>query len=284
MSYKEVQNDKIKASLIKVEALQKEYEVTLQQYEEAVKNYIKILQSGSNNASNKYTALKGRAWWGNRALREGSVANKRECESMCANDAKCSGATFNPVKRYCWTRKGDGTLSVGETNDYALLPSQKSALIIMKSLNNKLLDINSKITSELKNVNPEVMQQIKSRNNKHQKLKKSYNDLLEQKMEMERQLKEYNSIDQENENKILYVNQQSLSLRFWGLITALIILFTIRRMYGSDFLPLSIIIWFVIILILIILTFNLSSPSGFAMWFVALIAIILMNMGHIPTP
>jgi hypothetical protein len=31
---------KIKASLIKVEALQKEYEVTLQQYQEAVKNYI----------------------------------------------------------------------------------------------------------------------------------------------------------------------------------------------------------------------------------------------------
>ena len=48
-SIKEIQNDKINSALIKLETLQKEYEVTLQQYQEAGKNYITALQSNDNN-------------------------------------------------------------------------------------------------------------------------------------------------------------------------------------------------------------------------------------------
>ena len=47
MDYKEIQNDKMKSALIKVEALQKEYEVILQQYQEAGKNYINSLQTAN---------------------------------------------------------------------------------------------------------------------------------------------------------------------------------------------------------------------------------------------
>ena len=56
-SYNEIENDKLKTVLIKVEALQKEYEVTLQQYQESGKNYISALEIGTNNdfiSSQKY--------------------------------------------------------------------------------------------------------------------------------------------------------------------------------------------------------------------------------------
>ena len=36
MDYNEMKNDKLQEAIIKVETLQKEYEVTLQQYQEAV--------------------------------------------------------------------------------------------------------------------------------------------------------------------------------------------------------------------------------------------------------
>ena len=136
MDYKEIQNDNIQSILIKIQTLQKEYEVVLQQYQEAGKNYINALQ---NNEPNIYTALKGKTWWGNGSVAEGEVSTQEECENMCINTDNCSGATFNPVKRYCWSRKGDGGISIGVDDDYALVPQQKASLLIMKELNNRLL-------------------------------------------------------------------------------------------------------------------------------------------------
>lgn len=281
MDHTEIQSDKIKASLIKVEALQKEYEVTLQQYQEAVKNYIAALQSTSTV---QFTALKGRTWWGTGGVNEGAANTKEECETMCANSSNCSGATFNPVKRYCWTRSGDNSITAGETDDYALVPKQKAALNIMKTLNDKLLSINEEISNELKNVNPEVEEQMREKQIKQQELNKSYQSLLEQKIEVEQQLQEYYSIEQENENQSLYANQQSTTMRFWVLITAIIILITIKKMYGSDNPPLSVTIWFLILIILIILTYSLNSPAGFVTWFVLILVVILMKTGNLPRP
>ena len=276
MDYKEIQNDDIQASLIKVKTLQKEYEVILQQYQEAAKNYISYLQ---NSDSSNYTALQGRTWWGIEGINESSAETQAECENMCASDEKCSGATFNPVKKYCWTRTGDGSLSAGLDDDYALIPQQKSALIVMKGLNDQLLSINEQITNELKKSNPYIQQQSQEKNMQQQKLSESYQKLLEQKMEMEKQLQEYYSIEQDYDNQSLYVNQQTVSMRFWVLITCLILLVTFNKMYGSESPPIAITLWLLIIIVLIVLTYSLSSPAGFAMWFIVLLAAILMKRG-----
>jgi hypothetical protein len=288
-SYNEIENDILKAVLIKVETLQKEYEVTLQQYQEAGKNYISALEMGSTNIdtntnTNKtedFISLKGRSWWGTKGLKEGTVETEDDCKNMCASQNNCSGATFNPVKHYCWTRSGDSSISVGRDNDYALVPKQKAALIVMKRLNEILLAINEKIRSELTNIKPEIEEQLNEKNEKQQQLNDSYQRLLEQKVEMERQLQEYNTINEEVENQGIFTSQQNVSLRFWVLITCLVLLVTLKRMVGSDSLPISITIWFFIIIILIVLTYSLSTPSGFMMWFLLLLGIILIKTGNL---
>lgn len=281
MDYKEINNDKMKEALIKVETLQKEYEVTLQQYQEAVNNYIITLQTNTSNTDNqvKYTVLKGRSWWGLKGVSEGTVDTQEECETMCSNADKCSGATFNPVKRYCWTRTGEGEISAGSDTDYALIPKQKDSLRIMKVLNDRLLKINSEISKELTNVNPSIKEQLQENNIKKEQLNKSYTALLEQKMEMEKQLQAFYSIEEENTNSNLYVNQENISMRVWILITCLIILFTLRKMYGTVNMPISTMIWAIIILI--ILTFSLSTPSGFLLWFIFLVFMMLVKLGYI---
>lgn len=284
MSYNDIQKDKIQATLIKVEALQKEYEVNLQQYQEAGKNYITVLQEATTDTSKiNFTALKGRTWWGTGRLTEGTVNTREECENMCANSDKCSGATFNPVKRYCWTRSGDSSITVGRNDDYALITEQKAALSNMKYLNEKLLDLNNKITNELQNIKPEVKEQYEEKNQKHQELKMSYFKLLDQKIELDKQLQEYYSIEQEESNQSIYVNQQNISLRLWVLITCIIVLFTLKRVVGSVYLPISITIWLLIIILLIILTYSLSTPSGFFIWFVLLLIVFLMKTGNLPS-
>lgn len=255
-SINEIQNDKIKSILMKVETLQKEYEVTLQQYQEAGKNYITSLQTTSSNTS-IFTALNGRTWWGTSGLSEGNVNSQEECEDMCANSPECSGATFNPVKKYCWTRTGDVGISAGTDTDYALITQQKADLSVMKTLNERLLEINKEISVALQSINPEVREQYKEKNQKQQELNSSYNHLLEQKLEIDKQLQEYYSIDQEENNQTIYANQQNVLYRFWVLITCLVLLITIKKMIGSKFPPISITIWLLIIIILIILTYSL---------------------------
>lgn len=361
-SYKsidEMQNDKINSVLIKVEALQKEYEVSLQQYQEAVNNFITNLQNVESNPcanyrgdstgisqkcyekiwadqgctnlqsvnaysdwakaqtldtlvndsflwatltsdthrkgcygestnyttntsptypnTNIFSALKERTWWGTTGLKEGTVSTQQECEDMCANTTQCSGATFNPVKRYCWTRSGDSAITAGKDDDYALITQQKESLSTMKYLNQRLLDLNQEITNELQNINPQVEQQYDEKNTKQQQLSSSYNSLLEQKIALDKELQEYYSIGEEENNQSIFVNQQSFSYRFWLLITCLILLFMIYQLYGAESPPVSNIIWLLIIIVLIILTYTLSSPSGFVMFFVFLLVIFLIK-------
>jgi hypothetical protein len=275
MGYNEIQNENLQEAIIKVEALQKEYEVTLQQYEESSNNYINTIDS--QDGSNTFVALKGRTWWGSSGLKEGSVETQNECESMCSADAKCTGATFNPVNKYCWTRGGDGKLAPGEDEDYALLTRQNAALGLTNSLNDKLISINTKINNLLKEIEPYVDKEKQEVNTKHEQLDDSYKKLLDNKIAMEKQLQDYYSIEQQNEIQTLFVNQKNTLLRFWVLITCLVLIFTIRKIYGAETLPFSIIFWLLVVIIMIILTYSLSSPSGFMMLLIIGLAIFIMK-------
>jgi len=277
------QNDKIQQALINIEALQKEYEITLQQYQEAVQNYISTLQNTSSNSTTQFTALSGRSWWGTSGLKEGQVADQAECENMCAASSTCTGATFNPVRKYCWSRTGDGTLTVGTDTDIALIPQQKSDLIVMKGLNDKLISLNERMASDWKDIEPEIKVQNANKNQKQDQLNSTYQTLLEEKQEIDKQLEEYYSIYQENEEQGLYANQENISYRFWILLTILVIIVTLRKMLGKS-VTMSAIIWLFIIYALIIFTFTLSYPAGFAIWLLVLLAIILMKTGIMPSP
>lgn len=286
-SYKsidEMQNDRIKSVLIKVEALQQEYGVTLQQYQEAINNFITTLQTEPKTEPDRLTALQGRTWWGVKGLEEGTVSTQKECEDMCLNSSKCSGATFNPVKRYCWTRSGDSFITAGRASDYALITEEKAAISIMKYLNIRLLDLNQKITNELQNINPEIELQYNDKNAKQQQLTASYNTLIEQKMALDNELQEYYSIEEDKNNQTIFVNKENFLYRFWLLITCLILLLTIHQFFSSEFPPIYIIIWLIIIIVLISLTYILSSTSGLVMWSVFLLAIFLIKTGNLSTP
>jgi hypothetical protein len=218
--------------------------------------------------------LAGRTWWGTNGLTEGPANSQEECETMCANSDQCSGATFNPVKKYCWTRTGESDITVGQDSDYALITKQKEALSIMKYLNDRLLSLNDEIAYEFKNINPEVKEQYEDKQQKQQQLNASYSQLLEQKGELETQMREYNSLSEKESNQSTYVVQQNMSYNFWVLIAGLVLFITIKRMIGVAVSPISISIGFIIILLLVMLSYNLSTPAGFLVWFGFLVAII----------
>ena len=173
---------------------------------------------------------------------------------MCLNNSKCSGATFNPVKRYCWTRQGDAPLSAGIDDDYALIPQQKAALINMKTLNEKLLALNTQITDELRNSSSNTELSNKENAIKQEQLTKSFDDLSNQKYVMEKHLAEYYSLEQDYNNQSLFVNKKSMSMKVWTILAAIILIITLKNMYSPDSPPIFFTAFLIIIIVMIIFT------------------------------
>ena len=238
-------------SIIKLETLEKEYTLILSQYEEAYNNYTQTIQDTSNN----FIALNGRTFWGNAGLKEGPASSQAECESMCLSDQTCSGATFSTEKRYCWTRSGDGNTNIGTDSDIALLPKIKQNLNILKNLNQRLLNINTNINTELDKIYPIAQEENNLKNKKQQELKTSYTGLLKQEMELDQMTKEYQNIEAELDNNIIYVNQQNTILKFWVLFALILLAIIIKQFLGINGTPG---ILFLIFSLIVIIIFTLN--------------------------
>jgi hypothetical protein len=227
----------------------------------------------------EFAELPGRTWWGTYGLKEGTAETKDDCKSMCAEDSNCTGATFNPVKRYCWTRGGDGAVSAGQPDDNALIPKLKSVMIILNGLNNKLMDINKELRAETKKINPVLKQEKQENEEKQQKFDQYYNDLSDDKIEMAKLLNEYNSVDSDLNNQTLIVDQQTLSYRLWFLLTFILVLITFKKMTGVSESPsINKIINGILVLSILMLIFTLSKPSGFASLGLVIILLIFYKL------
>jgi hypothetical protein len=246
-----------------------------------VETFSNIELEGSNNNNNnkknsegEYVALKGKAWWGENKLDEGDAETQEECEAMCSNDKSCSGATFNPVKKYCWTRKGDGAISTGEEDEYALVPKQTMSLLMMKGLNQQLIELNTEISNEINNITPKVKEQQEENAMKQEQLSNNQSTLEEQKTKIKRLLKDTNELEKESNDFYLFANQENIWIRFWILATCLILFIVLTQMSGSSMMTTRLLM----MMILMVVTYTLSSPSGFVLLFFVLIGIIAVMM------
>uniref|UniRef100_A0A6C0E1X1 Apple domain-containing protein n=1 Tax=viral metagenome TaxID=1070528 RepID=A0A6C0E1X1_9ZZZZ len=225
-------DDKLESINIQIETLEKEYMLILKQYETAYANYISNLNSQQQepNNSDSFSAFQGRTYWGTYGIKEGSAGTQKECESMCLSDTKCTGATFNPSKRYCWTRGGDSGLTVGTDSDYALIPKIKENLILLKNLNQRLMDLNKRISNKLSMLYPLAKEETNTKNEKQNELIQSYSDLVNEQTHLESVLKEYETLEDTLKNNTLYVTQKNMSLRIWVILAIILLVITLKIM------------------------------------------------------
>jgi hypothetical protein len=244
-------NDSIDASMLRLNTLEKEYDVILKQYEEAYNNYISDVNESTETTV--FRSLPGRTWWGTNGLKENVASTKEECESMCASDINCAGATFNSDKKYCWTRSGNGILTKGKDEDVAIIPKLKSDIIILTFLNNQLISINKSIQEELSVMNPKVEETQKENDIKMQKLKEYYNQLTDEKDDMDKLIKKYSTIEEGNENQELYVNKENISYKNWTLIAIILFAILLKMLVENSIIAnfVNVIIGIIIILMIL---------------------------------
>jgi len=275
------------SEILKLQILENEFNLVMKQYEEAHLNYISSLQAqGSLNDKNKFVSLNGRTFWGTSGLKEGNVDSEDSCKALCSTDSSCTGATYNSEKAYCWTRTGKGDVSVGLNTDYALIPDLAQNVNNIQQLNNKLTDLNKKIEVVLNNIVPEQQQQVNEKNAQKNSLQKIYQQLLDDRINIDAMIKEYNTINEQYKDDTIYVEQTNSAYILWVIFTIIVIIFTIKFLFFPNAQSNSIkfIFWFVIIILFLIVTMYINNASYFLLWGLIILLVFFIQMKIIPSP
>jgi PAN domain len=270
---------------LKFSSLEKEYQNTLSQYQEAYQTYAQQMNEYTS-ANPPFVSKQGKTWWGTTGLSEGSVATKDECENQCKENKDCTGATYDEGSKYCWIRGGDGSLGIANNNNYyAIIPQLKANIIQLQLINSKLIALNEELRSSMKELEPYQAQQTADAENGSAQLKKYYGKLLKERAEMTRLLNEYDTLNQENTNQNLYLNEQNNWLFFWKIVIIILVITIYKVLFSTRVpMPVSRRIWIFIFVMLFALTFSIHTPSGFLVWGTVLLIIILMLANFIPGP
>lgn len=270
-------NGSLSSIVIRLETLNTEYDILLAQYQEAQKTYINNLRKPKDVTD--YTSLKGRTWWGTGGITSGSVNSEQECQDMCVSNDKCTGAVFNPVKKYCWTRKGNNPLSPGLDTDYALIPTLKANNIVLQSLNDRLVQKAKAINTLIANSKPELKELYKDKTNQYNILNINYKELADEKVKLLKDIAEYNTLSANNSDNTLEVNKEVSVFQLWTILAAIILILLITQLLGFGN-GMKIIMFLLIIIGIISLTYALKTPGGFAICGLVIIGTIYYYMNR----
>lgn len=312
------------SAIIKLHVLENEYNLVMKQYEQAHLNYISSLQSqgvltdSSEQCKNwadetpsqctanpnymlkmckkscqkyltdqkKYVELNGRVFWGTAGLKEGNVVSINECKALCSSDPLCTGATYNSAKAYCWTRSGKGDVATGLDTDIALLTDITQNTNMMQQLNDKLTELNRKISNALSEIVPEAQEQANKKNAQQMQLQQIYDQLLTDRKNIDMMINEYRLINEEYTDNSVYVEQTNSAYILWIIFAVVIVFFTLNLQFFPNVRsnPVRFIFWYVILVLLTIVTTHLNSAPGFLLWGLIIVMISFIQMKILPSP
>ena len=189
-------------------------------------NYSTATEPNYNINSEPLTEIKGRTFWGTKGLSEGASSSLEECKARCSADSSCSGATYNPDKAYCWIRKGDGAISPGMANDYAIIPENLKYLKVIQGLSEKLESINEDILKTMNKGEPLYSQQDLMRKQQTSFLNQNYKRLMKERKKVEKTIKKYQDLNKsENEGEIVITKNYSAFIGSFIVFLIIVLLF-----------------------------------------------------------
>jgi hypothetical protein len=161
-----------------------------------------------------FTSIQGQTFWGTGQAGTQSVytgGDLEQCKALCAKTSGCSGATFNPTAHQqpmCWLRTGEGELAKGLDTDYAIVPEAKQYLMIIESINKKLLDTNSKIQEINEKAEPEYDMLTQQNEIKDNVLKQNYLHLTMERKKIRALIDQYETLDKSETQGTLEIYQK----------------------------------------------------------------------------
>lgn len=222
------------SNILILESLKSEFDTVLLQYKQVQTDYINYLKQHPVDSKPTMTYIKGQAYWGSAALGEGVSETIDDCKNTCLNNSKCTGATFNPDKKYCWTRTGDGTPIPALENDYAIIPESVKYLNLLQSLNKRLTTINENILKNIKIAEPELNKQTKERESQMLILNENVSKLDYEREKIIQQLRLHNDLDQAQNQSSLTITKNYYLYILIFIFVVLAIILLVKIVLAND--------------------------------------------------
>jgi len=213
------------SDLMKLDSLDKEFILLLDQYRQVSKDYFSL-----NNSN--LISLQNREIVGGNLISYQTTPSIEMCQALCSNNSNCAGANYDTQTEMCVIKSGNIQLSnIDNSSHYAIVSQKMNLLIQLRSINDNLYNILNRSAILVKQLNPNTSTQTKQVSVETQKLNIKYNLLLKNKKELEKLIEENNSLENEYKVSSLMVNQSNLSYFFWSVGALIIIIFAIRIFY-----------------------------------------------------
>ena len=214
-----------------LENLQKRYSNLLIEYKQSVTDYINYLNQNNKTKTKKLILMKGQAYLGTETLRQIDNTSVNNCQALCANDSKCSGATFK--SNTCVLITGDSS-TISSTNDsYAIIPEGKKLLMNMESLNQELINVNEKISNKLNGLQPMFNENDVERKNNTRELIQNYKELIEERENILKLLDDYKTLDNTQQEYEVKITQNYYLYIVYFILAIIIVYFLYKLSYPS---------------------------------------------------
>lgn len=273
------------SSLIKLYNLEADFDETLRQYKQSYLNYISVLQSQPP----KYSIIKNTDFSGNN-LAQGQNLSPEICEGNCDITSKCYGFSYDTRNNanICYAKSSEmsPTTSVNGVDLYVKNTDLEKSILIVESLNSKLIVINQQIIDQLNAIQPNI-ESIGSENKK--KLEEAltiYEELLGEKNKIEKLKNEQQTVSIENSFSEKSLSHQYAQYIFWIILFCIIFLITMKFVLfpGSAINPLRFFFWLFVSAFLFVSVLFLYLPSGFMIFCTILAYLSLGFLGILPLP
>jgi len=195
--------------VLDLEILSIRYRNLLVEYENVVNNYISYL--GQQNNTPSMVTVNNSAYWGTTTLGQSTSKTLQECRASCASNKGCTGATYNSANSTCYLRGGDGPLTAASDTEVAIVSKKQQILSNIKSINQQLTQINKQIQNETNSGEPLYNFQSQERKTQTSELIRQFLQLNKERNEIEKMINEYQTLDQQQIQGNLTVNQNYYS-------------------------------------------------------------------------
>lgn len=286
MRDKNTNSDKLNLSIIKLEALEKEFSNTMTQYEQAYINYINALNDGQSSGVKNFTTIPKSSFFGTGGLGIVKTPTIDQCVSACTSNSSCSGATFSGQTQNCMLRSGAGLILPAGDTVSAIVPEIAQYASILQMLNQKLLTLNEEISTLSSSISPEVQNVIQQKNVKKQILENQYQMLTQERNKIKEMTREYESVNQSYNDTYTYVEQQNSQYIFYFFLTMIVLFYTFKIQFfpNVNSYPIRGLFWLFVVIAFVISLIMKQNPGNFFLVCLLLLFIVLIKLQIIPSP
>ena len=218
------------SDLMKLESLDREFILSLEQYQQLTNTYFSL-----NTEQSQLTSIQGSNVTGGTLMSFESLPSVNCCQSLCSSISNCAGANYDAQTEMCVITSGNVELyNTNNNSTYAIVSTKMQWLSQLQNLNQQLYNILNSSAILVKQVNPNSEAQTQQLRIESDKLRFKYDLFLQNKLELDNLIRENADLDNEYNTSSIMVKQSNLSYFFWSVGAIVIIIITIRVFYNKD--------------------------------------------------